>query len=137
MELASGLASGGDAAVFMAAEAHGHAPVVRNQLAANHRIPDLRADGLGHLGVARATLGADAALELGLGATALGAQPNPYDLLRPRPAPLALRMEEAERRFQVRPARACQECARLPLERSILGQCNLRALIWRDHLDVL
>ena len=95
MELASRFAGCGHASVFMAAEAHGHAPVVCNQLAPNHRIPDLRADGLGHLGMARATLGGDAEFELGMGATALGAQPDPDDFLRPRAALVALRMEEA------------------------------------------
>ena len=52
---------GGCGAFMNSAKAHGHAPVVCHQLAADHRIPDLRADGLGHLGVARATFGADAA----------------------------------------------------------------------------
>ncbi len=137
MELASGFARGGDAAVFMAAKAHSYAPVVCDQLAADHRIPDLHADGLGHLGVAGATLGADAALKLGMGFAALGAQPDPDDLLCPRAASVALRMEEAGRRLQVRPARTGQECPHLPLERSILGQCHLRAPIWRDGLDVL
>ena len=84
MELASGFARGGDAALFMAAKAHSYAPVVCDQLAADHRIPDLHADGLGHLGVAGATLGADAALKLGMGFAALGAQPDPDDLLCPR-----------------------------------------------------
>ncbi|MDB4219898.1 hypothetical protein N9791_00030 [bacterium] len=53
------------------------------------------------MGVAGATLGADAAAKLDMGIAALGAQPDPDDPLRTRAAPLALRMEEAGRRLQV------------------------------------
>ena len=137
MELASGFTHSGNATFLMAAKAHGNTSVVRHQMAANYRIPDLCPNGLGHMGGAGATLGADAAAKLDMGIAALGAQPDPDDLLCPRTAPVALRMEEAGRRLQVRPARISQECPHLPLERSILGQCHLRAPIWRDGLDVL
>ena len=101
MELASGLTHSGNATLLMAATAPRHTSVVRHQMAANHCIPDLCPDGLGHMGVAGATLGADAAAKLDMGIAALGAQPDPDDPLRTRAAPLALRMEEAGRRLQV------------------------------------
>lgn len=95
MELASRPARGSDTAVFMAAKAHGHVPVVCNQLATDHRISDLRADGLGHLRVAGAALGADAIAKLGMGFATLGTQFGLDDYLCPRAASVALRMEEA------------------------------------------
>ena len=61
----------------MAAKADGNYPMVCKSLAASDRIPNLCADGLGHLGLAGAATGADAIVELGMGVAALGAQPDP------------------------------------------------------------
>ena len=101
MELASGFTHSGNATFLMAAKAHGNTSVVRHQMAANYRIPDLCPNGLGHMGVAGATLGADAAAKLDMGIAALGAQPDPDDPLRTGAAPLALRLEEARQQLQI------------------------------------
>ena len=137
MELASEPAGCCHTAVFLAAAACGNAALVCDQLAADDRVPDLCADGMGYMGLAGAATGADANAELGVGVAALGAQPDPDDHFFPRASPLAVRVEETGGRLQVRPARAGQECAHLPVERSILGQCHLHAFVRGDVLDVL
>ena len=72
----------------------GNAALVCDQLAADDRVPDLCADGMGYMGLAGAATGADANAELGVGVAALGAQPDPDDHFFPRAAPLAVRVEE-------------------------------------------
>lgn len=121
----------------MAAETLGNASLVLDKLAANDGVSDLCADGLGYMGVASTFFGADAKPKLGLDAAALGAQPDPYDTFRPRATPVALRVEEARSRLQIRPARAGQKRADLPMERSILGQCHLHAPVRCHDLDAL
>ena len=94
MELASRPARRYIAAFRLAAKASCDAEVVRRPLVACHRIYGLRVDGLGHLGLAGASARADADAELGMGVTALGAQPDRADYYCPRFASVALRVDK-------------------------------------------
>ena len=72
MELASRPAGCCYTVIFMAAETLGNAPLVLDKLAAHDGVSDLCADGLGYMGVARTSFGADAELEPWMGVAALG-----------------------------------------------------------------